>query len=152
MAADSKSTGGTPAATATASAMVAPRYSLELVAGAPGSSPDHADGPLLLSRFHFPMGLCLWRDQLLVADSCTQTVRSIEGVVTVPTGRLRTVAGLEDGEVLVRRVMKAVRILPRELAAIVAGYRVSRGVRTVVGALERVPVALDGLIRWPVHS
>jgi DNA-binding beta-propeller fold protein YncE len=65
-----------------------------------GSSRGFADGPWSMAKFDTPLGLALWHDKLLVADSGNGRIRVIE-----PTGDVWTLAGsgvggLRDGPLL----------------------------------------------------
>ncbi|MEO8573745.1 MAG: hypothetical protein ABI481_07230, partial [Pyrinomonadaceae bacterium] len=57
-----------------------------------GSSRGFADGAASNAQFDTPLGLALWQDKLLVADSGNARIRVVE-----PTGEVWTLAGSDNG-------------------------------------------------------
>jgi hypothetical protein len=112
---------------------------IELVAGC--GEGGHADGPLHLSRFTHPTHLCRWGDQLIVSDFATHSIRLIDGVssITPFTTSQAKAENVDSGGVssyaarISTRIVAAVPVLLKELAAIIAEYARPIGVRTIAG-------------------
>jgi hypothetical protein len=123
------------------------KHTFEVVAGTRGRW-GHADGPLCSSKFDCPLGLCRWRDSIIVAGGSEFVIRQIDGVVGIPIGCLpRETKGSApvSAEQLAASIMAAALILPKEMAAIIAEYAYLRiGVRTIAGKKPQAKGCADG--------
>jgi hypothetical protein len=110
-----------------------PACTLDVLAGAPGKS-GHVDGPLPVGRLSSPTHVCLYGASLIVADYGSHTIRliDIDGV------------GGRTGAAVAALIVDAAPILPKELAAIIAEYMRSAGMRTIAGIPRR-----NGLVDGP---